>query len=272
MGDLLSIGLGELQSKFGDNAIWVYELMRGIDRSEVKERPDQTKSMLASKNLPKPITRPGEGQHWIRVLAAELALRLREARAETPGLWPKSIVLHARKGYESSRSRQAPFPFVQDATVDVIAAAGDKLWKELVGVSWTDKTKVSSLQLSFTGIATQETGQQNIEGFFGSRKRKRTEEEDVEKALDDAHDVGFSEFTCERCSKNIKIPWGGKEEEMQAQAIRVEHEDFHFAMDLAKSADMATAAPSKRPDSRSKTTAASSKPQGKGIEKFFKRR
>lgn len=54
--------------------------------------------MLASKNLPKPITKPSEGYQWIRVLAAELALRLNDARQISPNLWPKTLALHARKG------------------------------------------------------------------------------------------------------------------------------------------------------------------------------
>jgi DNA polymerase eta len=54
--------------------------------------------MLASKNLPQPVTKAAEGHHWIRVLAAELALRLNDAREVNPNLWPKTIVLHARKG------------------------------------------------------------------------------------------------------------------------------------------------------------------------------
>lgn len=56
--------------------------------------------MLASKNLPQPITKASEGHHWIRVLAAELALRLKDAREANPNLWPKTLVLHARKGQE----------------------------------------------------------------------------------------------------------------------------------------------------------------------------
>jgi hypothetical protein len=60
----------------------------------VKEKPAVTKSMLASKNLQKAITSTKDGPHWIRVLAAELSLRLREAREVTPGLWPKSLVSH----------------------------------------------------------------------------------------------------------------------------------------------------------------------------------
>ena len=54
------------------------------------------KSMMASKNLPRPITKLSEGPHWLRVLAAELVLRLNEAREADPSMWPKTIVLHAR--------------------------------------------------------------------------------------------------------------------------------------------------------------------------------
>lgn len=64
----------------------------------VKEKSALFKSMLASKNLPTPITQPSDGHQWIRVLAAELALRLNDARESMPTLWPKTIVLHARKG------------------------------------------------------------------------------------------------------------------------------------------------------------------------------
>ena len=56
--------------------------------------------MLASKNLPQPIVKTSQGHHWIRVLAAELALRLKEARESIPALWPKTIVLHVRQGNE----------------------------------------------------------------------------------------------------------------------------------------------------------------------------
>ena len=64
----------------------------------VKEKTALFKSMLASKNLPKPITNAADGHQWLRVLAAELALRLKDARLESPNLWPKTLVLHARKG------------------------------------------------------------------------------------------------------------------------------------------------------------------------------
>ncbi|KAH9902592.1 DNA/RNA polymerase [Cubamyces lactineus] len=169
VGDLLTINLEEMQRKFGEDSIWVYEILRGIDRSEVKEKPAVTKSMLASKNLPQPITKASQGYHWIRVLAAELALRLNEAREDNIALWPKTVVLHIRQGYETSRSKQTPFPFTKNVTVDVIASFGDKLWKELVGTGDSTPFKITNVQLSFSGIGTMESGQRRIEGFLSSR-------------------------------------------------------------------------------------------------------
>lgn len=128
-----------MQHKFGENAYWVYELLRYVISPlfkdpqpfisslqgesivpkvgtgclesvtdvqngriiQVKEKSAQNKSMLASKNLPQPITKAADGHHWIRVLSAELALRLNDARSTSPTLWPKTIVLHARKGTTS---------------------------------------------------------------------------------------------------------------------------------------------------------------------------
>ena len=71
-------------------------------------------------------------------------------------------------GYDAFRSKQTPFPFIRDITVDAIAAFGDKLWKELVGtdVSRSTSMKITNVQLSFSGIESMETGQRRIEGFF----------------------------------------------------------------------------------------------------------
>ncbi|KAI0329300.1 DNA/RNA polymerase [Cubamyces sp. BRFM 1775] len=240
VGDLLTINLEEMQRKFGEDSIWVYEILRGIDRSEVKEKPAVTKSMLASKNLPRPITSASQGYHWIRVLAAELALRLNEAREDNTALWPKTIVLHIRQGYETFRSKQTPFPFTKNVTVDVIASFGDKLWKELVGPGGSMPFKITNVQLSFSGIGTMESGQRRIEGFLSSRpsseaqstsesgpasskppsthKRKRSPSDAVETRRtgdqpDDSSDAGDAKgntarderhsFLCEKCGERI---------------------------------------------------------------------
>jgi len=82
-------------------------MLRVYPLTPVKDKGSAfNKSMLASKNLPKPITKPAEGQHWIRVLAAELALRLNDARQVSPNLWPKSLVLHAKKGTQLLKKKK----------------------------------------------------------------------------------------------------------------------------------------------------------------------
>lgn len=62
------------------------------DEGLVKEKSTLVKSMLASKNLKAPVTKVEDGPRWIRVLAAELHLRIQEARKESAGLWPKTLV------------------------------------------------------------------------------------------------------------------------------------------------------------------------------------
>ncbi|EEB96727.1 hypothetical protein MPER_04090 [Moniliophthora perniciosa FA553] len=146
-----------MQHKFGEEAIWVYEILR----TEVKEKSAVNKSMLASKNLQKPITKASEGHHWIRVLAAELSLRLNDARKLNPHLWPKTLVLHARQG-------KLPFLFHAKSRSTPSLPAGSKLWKELVGND-SGPMKITNVQLAFTGIEVAEGGQQSIDGFFTGR-------------------------------------------------------------------------------------------------------
>lgn len=278
VGDLLTVSLDEIQSKFGENALWVYEFLRGIDRTEVKEKSALFKSMLASKNLPKPITQPSDGHQWIRILAAELALRLNDARETMPTLWPKTIVLHARRGYETSRSKQATFPFVRNVTVDVIATAADKLWKELTGDAKT--VNITSVQLAFTGLEKAEMGQKSIEGFFTTRdvqqtslKRSREEDgppvspENTKLTLPESSYVEAVSFQCTRCRKMITLredqATGGPNEVAQRLAtLRSEHDDFHFAQDLANSNDGSVPVPRGSSPKRKKA-------EPKGIARFF---
>ncbi|KAJ8589533.1 DNA/RNA polymerase [Rhizopogon salebrosus TDB-379] len=281
VGDLLTVSLDEMQSKFGESALWVYELLRGIDRNEVKEKSALFKSMLASKNLPKPITQSSDGHQWIRVLAAELALRLNDARESMPTLWPKTIVLHARKGYETSRSKQATFPFVQPVTVDVIATAADKLWKELTGDAKI--IHVTSVQLAFTGLEKAEMGQKSIEGFFKARDTqkptslKRRREEDVLSGSGEDSNAAFKlsdaeavSFQCPRCLEVIslqedQVTGDSAEVARRLAALRLEHNDFHFAQDLAHSND----APVPHPRNSSSRGGTRRKVEPKGIAKFF---
>jgi DNA polymerase eta len=123
----------------------------------------------------------------------------------------------------------------------VITAAGDKLWKELVGVGDSPKVKITNVQLAFTGVEALEDGQRNIEGFFNGGRDKAQDSASVQDdshrkrppddlssppqakrqnsdgtaPLDpnthspaDAPDVGRDPcaFTCDRCGSRINFP------------------------------------------------------------------
>ncbi|WVQ99976.1 hypothetical protein IAU59_007119 [Kwoniella sp. CBS 9459] len=169
VGDMLTVPLEELQSRFGEESIWVYNIIRGIDHTEVKERVS-TKSMLASKNVRPNVTTPEQGLHWLNVLSGELNVRLREAREVAPGLWPKTLVLSHRQGIDPSRSRQTPFPFTRNLSTEYIVKFARKLWEEATQPMKNGNMKLNNIALSFTGLERLEEGQQGIENFFSQPK------------------------------------------------------------------------------------------------------
>lgn len=189
-------------------------------------------------------------------------------------------------GYESSRSKQAPFPFVRHVTVDVIATAADKLWKELTRDAKI--INVTSVQLVFTGLEMAEMGQRSIEGFFKTRDShpppslKRPREEDgLSGSVEDTNllpprlsDVQAVSFQCPRCHKVISLQedqFTGDPAEVTRRlaTLRLEHDDFHFAHDLAHSNEADVSAPG---SSSSRGTPRRRKVEPKGIEKFFTRK
>lgn len=230
-------------------------------------------------------------------------------------------------GYNSSRSKQAPFPFVRDITVDVIAAAGDKLWKELVGSEGSRSTpmKINHVQLAFSGIDSMETGQRRIEGFF--QKPQSSGSKDTDRAsgplsfsnnngnlalppsdssnggpveqIPPPDETGIPQaeqhalsFVCERCGERIALPnnapggSGGDvgvldqtfQDEMHEvlRTLRLEHDDFHFAQDLAKQSDSGDRGvkrtairPSEAQPSGKRRKKAQGKSKTEGIARFF---
>lgn len=183
---------------------------------------------------------------------------------------------------EAGRSKQAPFPFTREITVDVIASAGDKLWKELVGND--TKMNLTHVALSFTGIDVTEAGQQSIEAFLKSGKNdKRPRETDglgvgsIEQGYGElsSQDFPSTSYTCAKCGKKLTVfldsdVMDGSD---PLEMLRTEHEDFHFAQELAKD----WAQESKlRDSSPKKGTAPKSakrrRVESKGIEKFLLRK
>jgi DNA polymerase eta len=195
--------------------------------------------------------------------------------------------------YETTRSKQAAFPFTRNLTVDSIASAGDRLWKELVGDSKI--IKVTSVQLAFTGLEATESGQQSIEGFFktpgrgqaqdpnngGSSLKRAREEEDIlpqtialdgESSTLASTGASSTSFTCPRCGKHVYLADHsvGKdvEDDDRAKALtmlRMEHDDFHFAQDLAKTSDESQ-------KGRQGSSKKKKRKEPEGIAKFFSKK
>jgi DNA polymerase eta len=154
--------------------------------------------------------------------------------------------------------------------------------------------KVTSVQLAFTGLETAESGQQSIEGFFKtpdrgqletptngglSLKRAREEEDalpqiiaaEAESSTLTSINASSTSFTCPRCGKRLRLAdqsvgnEANEDDHVQALAtLRMEHDDFHFAQDLAKSSDDSQKGRQGLPKKKRK--------EPEGIAKFFNRK
>ncbi|KAG9099979.1 DNA-directed DNA polymerase eta rad30 [Ceratobasidium sp. 370] len=168
VAELKEIDLEDMQRRFGEESIWVWNVLRGIDYSEVKERT-ALKSMAASKNVRPAITTFEQARHWLAVLSAELAVRLTDARKINNTVWPRTLVLHARQASSTPKSKQIPFPFVRAFSAATILAPSERLWKTLFPGPNDISPGVINISLGFGGLESLETGQKGIEGFLGTK-------------------------------------------------------------------------------------------------------
>ena len=190
--------------------------------------------------------------------------------------------------------KQAPFPFVRNVTIDVVSAAGDKLWKELVGPLDSTKAlpaKITHVSLSFHGVETGEVNQRGIEGFLSktpsspSKKKRRADDDDEEVGETvptfSGSTPNIDYFVCDRCKKRIQLPeeLAELDEEIREEALgslRAEHQDFHFAQDLSRMGSEDEGAEGRDPHpterKKKKRKRKGGGTEGEGIAKFFGKR
>lgn len=176
VGEVWKVELSVLQNKLGDETgMWVWEIVRGIDKTEVEPKT-QVKSMMSSKNFRPSISSWEEGIHWLKILSTDLLARLNEARTITPGIWPKTIVIHKRDGNYASTAKQIAFPFTHKLDRLYIFNLAQRLLQEFV-VRGNGKKKelgkMTSLCLAFQTLERLESGQQGIEGFFNKQQQNQ---------------------------------------------------------------------------------------------------
>ncbi|KAJ5992453.1 hypothetical protein N7451_008177 [Penicillium sp. IBT 35674x] len=108
VSELLNVSLEQLRARLDDHtATWLYNTIRGDDRSEVNPRT-QIKSMLSAKSFRPSINSIDQAEKWLHIFAADIYGRLVEDGVLENRRRPRVITLHHR--VVQSRSRQTSIP------------------------------------------------------------------------------------------------------------------------------------------------------------------
>ncbi|KAL1920390.1 uncharacterized protein VTP21DRAFT_767 [Calcarisporiella thermophila] len=164
-GDLWQYSEEELQAKFG-SGLWLYNISRGIDFSEVTPVKENNKSMMCAKSFPKPIRTDNEVKHWIGVLSSELYSRV-TSNFEANSHWPKTLVLNYRqRGAYKSKSKSCPF--IHRKELKSPDTLSQKLLELFFG-SLEHQTPITGISIAALGIQKDESAtSKDITTFFQS--------------------------------------------------------------------------------------------------------
>jgi DNA polymerase eta len=263
VSELLNVPLEQLRAKLDDHtASWLYGIIRGDDRSEVNPRT-QIKSMLSAKSFRPSINSLDQADKWLRIFAADIYGRLVEDGVLENRRRPRVITLHHRT--VQSRSRQIPIPGSNVIDEELLYELAKTLLRQVVvdGQAWP----CSNLSLSVSSFEDGVVKNKAIEGFLvrgdqakalshvtkargteslpseqpPAEKKRRldgsriqqffgnppadiagTDRETVQPPNElDSEEAGIPRFTCPRCSMSV------------LEYEKEEHDDWHFAKDLA---------------------------------------
>ena len=263
VSELLNVPLEQLRAKLDDHtASWLYGIIRGDDRSEVNPRT-QIKSMLSAKSFRPSIKSLDQADKWLRIFAADIYGRLVEDGVLENRRRPRVITLHHRT--VQSHSRQIPIPGSSAIDENLLYDLAKTLLRQVMtdGQAWP----CSNLSLSVSSFQEGVSNNKAIESFLvrgdqakalshytKPRDTKHTPNEqppaDKKRRLDggkikqffgnhpedsvtdiqdspqpphetDSEETGIPRFTCPRCSRSM------------FEYEKEEHDDWHFAKDLA---------------------------------------
>jgi DNA polymerase eta len=95
---LLLVSLARMQSVLGpEDGLWTYNIIRGVDFSEVTSRI-HIQSMLSAKTSVPKIT-VDRAKKWPRIFVADLICRIEELSTEDHHVRPMTITLNHRRGW-----------------------------------------------------------------------------------------------------------------------------------------------------------------------------
>ncbi|KAI9759339.1 MAG: DNA-directed DNA polymerase eta rad30 [Chaenotheca gracillima] len=169
--ELLKVSSDQLKLKLGDDTgSWVYQIIRGIDSSQVNPRT-QIKSMLSAKAFRPFINQFEQAIRWLRIFVADIFSRLVEEGVLENKRRPKTINLHHLQGGHS-RSKQVAIPQGRPINEALLFELAKNLLSQFVaeGRVWPCR----NLSLSVGGFEDGPTGTQGISAFLVKGEEART--------------------------------------------------------------------------------------------------
>lgn len=164
--DILPIPLEKFQSALGkEEGTWVYNVIRGVEFSEVAER-SKPQSMLSQKTFTPPIPGIEKAEYWIRMFSKELFDRVVALDTPTSRRRPRTLAVnhHINGRFGPTRRKQASFPPGSAFSPGLIfEVARGKLGEiEREGVSWP----CAALGVVLSNFVEMENGSRDIKSFF----------------------------------------------------------------------------------------------------------
>ncbi|KAK3081130.1 hypothetical protein LTS18_009926 [Coniosporium uncinatum] len=164
--ELLEVPLDQLKRLGDDTGSWLYDVIRGVDNSEVNLRT-QIKSMLSAKSFRPCINSFDQATKWLRIFAADIFSRCVEEGVLENKRRPKTINLHHRSAGRTSgqqRSKSSPIPQGKPLSEETLFKLAADLMAQVVtdGRAWP----CSNLSLSVGGFEDGVSNNKGIGGFL----------------------------------------------------------------------------------------------------------
>ena len=163
ISDLLAVSRTKLTSKIGGSAAtWVYNVIRGIEHSEVTSRT-QLKSVLSAKTFMSSLQGISQAEKWLFIFAADIIGRLEELGGYRR---PKTIAVHLQVNGPRApmRSKQGPIPTGAKLDIECLLKLSKALLLALEreGTTWP----LVTLSVSVNDLQDMERGSRSIDALL----------------------------------------------------------------------------------------------------------
>lgn len=248
VADLLATSLPDMKLRLGaEQGLWVHNVLRGIDESEVVSRT-HIQSMLSQKTFVPDLRNLEEASTWLRMFAAELHDRVLELDTPSSRRRPKTLTIyhHPKGRFGPTYSKQVTIPLTAQFNSELVYTTALIQLRELTTAPSLWPCAAIGLRLS--NLVEVEIQSHSIKTFFSSRQQEAVSLEGLKVPFVVADRLGTEKvnegllqassveppnsqvlsqsgmyYQCPHCSAEVR----------QSQVL--EHLDWHVAMELQDS-------------------------------------